>query len=215
MAMETCFHILWQCPSAKDVWSMGSIKIQKGSFSGPEFMQAVEGIFSACTKEDIVQFVGLVRRIWLRRNDVLHGGVFSHPRELVQRNLHAIEEYKQAQDDGEVDREDAATLIPIRWEVPDHADAKAASMAVQRCVEMGFLKVHLEGDAKGVVDTVKYTKKSNCRDGHVMEDIKETVRIFFQWRLEFVRRKGNCAAHILAKLVVANLQDRTWTEDFP
>jgi hypothetical protein len=25
--METCCHILWQCPSAKDVWSMGPLKI--------------------------------------------------------------------------------------------------------------------------------------------------------------------------------------------
>jgi hypothetical protein len=77
--METCFHILWQCPSARDVWSMGPIKIQKSFFSSPDFMQIVEGIFGACTEEEMVQFVGLARRIWLRRNEVSTWGCFYTP----------------------------------------------------------------------------------------------------------------------------------------
>jgi hypothetical protein len=99
--METCSHILWQCPPARDVWSMGPLKIQKSTLPGPDFMQIVEGIFGACSEEETVQVVGLVRRIWLRRNEALHGGVFTHPRELVQQTLRAVEEYKQVQIAGE------------------------------------------------------------------------------------------------------------------
>jgi hypothetical protein len=81
---ETCSHILWQCPSARDVWSIGPLKTQKSTLTGPDFMQIVEGIFGVCLKEETVQFVGLVRRIWLRRNEVLHGDVCTHPCKLVQ-----------------------------------------------------------------------------------------------------------------------------------
>ena len=51
--------------------------------------------------------------------------------------------------------------------------------------------------------------------GHVMEDIKEAIQVLSQWRLEFVKREGNCAAHVLAKLAVTSLLDRTWKEDLP
>jgi ribosomal protein L37AE/L43A len=51
--VESRFHILWQCPSAMDVWSKGCPKIQKSSFVGPDFMQVVEGVFSKCSNEEV------------------------------------------------------------------------------------------------------------------------------------------------------------------
>jgi hypothetical protein len=94
--VETCSHILWLCPLARDVWSMGPLKIQKSSLTGPDFMQIIESIFYVCSEEETIQFVGLVHRIWLKRNEVLHGGIFTHPRELVLQALRVVEEYKQA-----------------------------------------------------------------------------------------------------------------------
>jgi hypothetical protein len=38
---EMAFHALWQCPSAKDVWSMGSVKLQKSVSLGPSFRQVL------------------------------------------------------------------------------------------------------------------------------------------------------------------------------
>jgi hypothetical protein len=34
---KTTFHILWQCPSAIDVWGVGAQTFQKSSFIGPDF----------------------------------------------------------------------------------------------------------------------------------------------------------------------------------
>ena len=74
------FPILWQCPSAMSVWSKGCPKIQKSSFVGPDFMQVVEGVFSKCSNEEVEQFVGIIRRIWMRRNETLHAwGGFCSP----------------------------------------------------------------------------------------------------------------------------------------
>jgi hypothetical protein len=66
----------------------------------------------------------------------------------------------------------------------------------------------LEGDAKGVIAVVMSLEQSLCREGHLIEDIKATMQGLQQWKMEFVRREGNYAAHILAKYVVANLINR-------
>lgn len=97
LEVETAFHIFWQCPSAMDVWCEGERKFQKSSFSGPEFVQVVEGMFNLCDMEEMRMFVGIARRIWLRRNEVVHGGLFSSPKELMLRTKGALLDYQQAQ----------------------------------------------------------------------------------------------------------------------
>jgi hypothetical protein len=80
-----------------DVWSIGFIKFQKSYFPGPDFMQVAEGLFMKCDEEELVQFAGLVRRVWLRRNDVIHGGSLSHPRTIMQQTLSSIHDFTLAQ----------------------------------------------------------------------------------------------------------------------
>jgi ribonuclease HI len=58
------------------------------------------------------------------------------------------------------------------------AEAQVVLVAIHLCAEMGFPKVYLEGDAKGVVDGVLSREKNNGQYGHVMEDIKEGVQFF-------------------------------------
>jgi hypothetical protein len=67
---ETAFHILWQCPSAGDVWGTAGRVFQKSCFIGPDFIRVVEGMIRKCNPEEFLQFVGIARRIWLRRNAV-------------------------------------------------------------------------------------------------------------------------------------------------
>lgn len=37
-ADETTYHVLWQCPAARDVWSAGCVKFQKSCLGGPSFL---------------------------------------------------------------------------------------------------------------------------------------------------------------------------------
>jgi hypothetical protein len=60
----------------------------------------VEGLFSKCNQE-LAQFVGLARCIWLRRNEVVCGEVFSHPNIIVQIIVWSIQEFTLAQGKGE------------------------------------------------------------------------------------------------------------------
>jgi hypothetical protein len=55
------------------------------------------------------------------------------------------------------------------------AEAKAALLTVQLCCEMGFSMVHLEGDAKGVVDMVNLGEADKSWLGHLIEDIKKEL----------------------------------------
>jgi hypothetical protein len=61
--VETTFHILWQCQSAKDVWTVGSSTFQKSAFEGPGFLQVVEGMMRRCAEHDYKKFVGIARFI--------------------------------------------------------------------------------------------------------------------------------------------------------
>jgi hypothetical protein len=94
--VEYGFHTLWQCLAAQDAWDTSLVKFQKSHFPRPVFLQVVDGLFLKYTTEEMALIMGLARRIWLRRNDVLHGGVFAHPRVLIQRAIQTMEDFKEA-----------------------------------------------------------------------------------------------------------------------
>jgi hypothetical protein len=50
--------------------------------------------------------------------------------------------------------------------------------------------------------------------GHLVEDIKYSVQVFSQWRVEFVKQDSSSAAHILAKLAIRNVIKKTWPKNF-
>jgi hypothetical protein len=76
-------------------------------------------------------------------------------------------------------------------------------------------RLHLEGDAKGVVDAVKNEAVDYSKLGHLVADIKMSLREFLQWKINFVGRESNSAAHSLAKLVVRTNVERIWKEVLP
>jgi hypothetical protein len=88
---ETAYHPLWQCPAARDVWSAGSVKFQKSCHGGPTFLQVAEGMVSSCDQTELAYFVSIARRIWLRRNEKIHGDGFLHPNIIVQQATQAVD----------------------------------------------------------------------------------------------------------------------------
>jgi hypothetical protein len=77
----------------------------------------------------------------------------------------------------------------------------------QLCSDLGFLHVHLEGDAKRVTDVVQALGVNCSRLGHVVDDIRGALQVFDNWRLTFVKKDGNVAAHRLAKIAILNGRD--------
>lgn len=53
---------------------MLNAKIQKLLTDGLRFIQIVENVLAKCGMDEMRIFTGIARKIWLRRNDVVHGG---------------------------------------------------------------------------------------------------------------------------------------------
>jgi hypothetical protein len=116
--VETNFHILWQCPATSNVWSMGPVKFQKCSTAGSSFIEIAEKFFLTCSAKELGLFTRLARRLWLRRNDLIHGGLFVPPEIIFSQATRAMEDFQAAQ-------EGVPTIVPSsslgvlsRWEAP-------------------------------------------------------------------------------------------------
>jgi hypothetical protein len=68
----------------RDVWSGSLKKFQKSSCRGQTFKQLAAEMFQICEEEELCRFIGIARRIWFRRNEVVHNGPFMHPKILLQ-----------------------------------------------------------------------------------------------------------------------------------
>jgi hypothetical protein len=67
-------------------------------------------VSSKCDKEEIELFAVLARRLWFRRNDVVHGGILTHPNQVVHDAEAALEEFNRANTgEGQQQRELTAT----------------------------------------------------------------------------------------------------------
>lgn len=82
-------------------------------------------MFRKCTAEEMALFVGLARRIWMRRKDVLHGGMFSHPTTLIQLVVQAIEDFRDAQDCRLTSSRENDAVGMTRWVAPSQGWVKA------------------------------------------------------------------------------------------
>jgi hypothetical protein len=77
-------HILWNCPSSRDVWSVCNINIQKCPSFDEEFINIFEMLHKRLGANEFQLMVVVARQIWLRRNSVVFGGTFSTLAEIVQ-----------------------------------------------------------------------------------------------------------------------------------
>ena len=98
---------------------------------------------------------------------------------------------------------------------PVAAEAMGALMAIQLCKDMGFQQIHLEGDARVVVDDVHTMEQNEGGRGLLAEDIRSSLETFSSWKLEFVRRELNQVAHVLARLASKSNMERVWEREPP
>jgi hypothetical protein len=58
------------------------MKLQKSNSDKSDFLHIFSKV-SSCDKEEIELFAVLARRLWLRQNDIVHGGSLTHPNQVV------------------------------------------------------------------------------------------------------------------------------------
>ena len=95
------------------------------------------------------------------------------------------------------------------------AEAVAIMLAIQLGRELDLRSIKLKGDVKIMVEAVLSKEIDGSRWGHLIGDIKTVLHDFQQWRMVYVRREVNRAAHELARLTVRNVMDKVWTREVP
>jgi ribonuclease HI len=115
---ETVEHIIWECPAASDVWGGAPIKLQKSTSSGGNFIQILSGIKSRCAIEEVELFAIIARRIWHRRNEVVHGGDFRHPMQMVREAITTLKEFQRANQPGGTQHDVSENRGEDNWKPP-------------------------------------------------------------------------------------------------
>lgn len=67
------------------------------------------------------------------------------------------------------------------------------------CLQMGWDKVWLEGDALMVGNALRQEYKRGGRFGHVIQEAVENLKTLQEWRVEHIPLEANGVAHNLAK----------------
>jgi hypothetical protein len=47
------------------------------------FREVVETLMARCSREELEKVLILAKKIWARRNEVVHGGEFKHPNQIM------------------------------------------------------------------------------------------------------------------------------------
>jgi ribonuclease HI len=115
---ETPLHILWECPSAVDVWGASQMIFQKACSMETDFFNLAENLFLRCKKEEFRVFVAISRKLWFRRNSMIHEGKFSHPNEVVREAMGAIDDLDRLHKKEATHLVECGPVSPKTWTTP-------------------------------------------------------------------------------------------------
>jgi hypothetical protein len=115
---ETVEHILWSCPTAQDVWGESITKFQKRVCGERLFIQVFEALMGRCEMEDLELFATTARQIWLRRNEVIHGGSFTHPTQVASNAHMSLDEFRKANEVGVESDDSLEPSQSFTWQPP-------------------------------------------------------------------------------------------------
>ena len=94
------------------------VKFQKRSCGENDFFNIFADIIERSDGPEVEVFAVTARRIWLRRNGVLHGESLTHPNQLLCEVDVAIEDFKRATLTERQEKTEGPLKDTIRWHPP-------------------------------------------------------------------------------------------------
>jgi hypothetical protein len=91
---ETVLHALWLCPSAQDVWGSCCLKIQKMQTMYRDLKEMLIDMLRRCDGEEAELFAVIAKGIWTKRNGVVFGKDFAHPKVIVNGAINNLKQFK-------------------------------------------------------------------------------------------------------------------------
>ena len=115
---ETVAHVLWACPTAKDVWIESFKSIHKCSYLNTNFADIVEMLFNQLEEDQLQLFAVTSRLIWMRRNKWVFDGEFQPPAVVMKLAYEQLNAYKDVELSLQV--HSPTTQIPViqQWTKP-------------------------------------------------------------------------------------------------
>jgi ribonuclease HI len=98
---------------------------------------------------------------------------------------------------------------------PDAAEAIATLVATQTARELGIQRAWFEEDTKIVADAVNSMEADWSRIGHLVDDVRSELGKIYQWKMTYIPREHNRAAHVLARKAVSEEMDGMWLYSSP
>jgi hypothetical protein len=118
LATETLAHILWSCPSAKDLWMECNPRIHKCTSDEVDFIYIMTQLMERLNDEQMQLVVTVARHIWFRRNSVVFGGDMVSPVVVVQRAKDQVEAFCSAFQRQLIPNAESASHYVVQWMKP-------------------------------------------------------------------------------------------------
>jgi hypothetical protein len=92
--------------------------MQKCRVDGDSFSEVFFFMADRCDKDEMDRIAIIARKIWLRRNEVIHGGLFTHPTQVIREAIKAQGSFKCINTDIVVENGGTIGLQPVTWQAP-------------------------------------------------------------------------------------------------
>ncbi|XP_042939468.1 uncharacterized protein LOC122274499 [Carya illinoinensis] len=138
--VETVGHAIWSCEAARDVWAENASPLKKWSCSDENLCEIWDRIIQKLPKMEVEMVAVSMRKIWLRRNKLIFEEQFTGPKSVISQAIEDLEEYREAQKVGEVNRLSVtAGGREVKWKRPGENIVKINWDAAfdQRSLKMG------------------------------------------------------------------------------
>jgi hypothetical protein len=154
---------------------------------GTTFIEVIEYLLERCTTKELAMHAKIARRIWLRRNTMVHRGGFIHPNDVIRLASKFIDDYREVMQKEKATVEPAAnpgSSIADRWRPPPPRTLKTnwdAALDLQsRTTGLGFIVRY----SNGMVYTASSFSVKTCTEPVAVESFA-TLRA-----VEFCRSRG-------------------------
>ncbi|KAL8530440.1 hypothetical protein ACS0TY_007467 [Phlomoides rotata] len=94
-------------------------------------------------------------------------------------------------------------------------EALALHYALGRVTSHGFHDLCLVSDSQTLISALQYHLEADPQTMLIVEVIRETAQTFNSWIFCFVRRGGNCVAHVLAHFAPKINFEKLWSGVIP
>ncbi|KAG6661258.1 hypothetical protein CIPAW_03G161500 [Carya illinoinensis] len=115
---ESVTHVLWSCGAAQDVWCQASRQLQKLSLEGTLFESIWGQLYRKLPKPTLEEAGMILRLIWSRRNDYVHGKELRHPKEIINKAHEDLQCFRESNSKVLTATLPACHQSPQRWKKP-------------------------------------------------------------------------------------------------